>query len=272
MDPLATAALGIGSQAGTLYSGNLNYKAQQQTNAANLAIAREQMAFQERMSNTAHQREAKDLEAAGLNRILGVSGSGASAPGGASATMQAPSMSFVGDALRDGLNTGMAMANLDADLDIKNASVAKTLAETANTLETNKVISEDIRGRRASNARTEATLDYDISRAQSESGSAMWDSVRAQHESQRSRHEANRSRTAADFEAYDLRSQKAGSDVRRDFQKLDKTIDTITNGIDAATSALNVSKYLRPSTIKAGSPAERRALEKAGKKGVKVSR
>lgn len=62
-----------------------------QANAFNAAQTKEQMAFQERMSNTAHQRQIKDLEAAGLNPLLSAT-SGAASPSGASASAQTATM------------------------------------------------------------------------------------------------------------------------------------------------------------------------------------
>lgn len=48
-----------------------------------MVSAKEQMQFQKYMSNTAHVREIRDLQAAGLNPVLSAGGSGASTPTGA---------------------------------------------------------------------------------------------------------------------------------------------------------------------------------------------
>ncbi len=83
--PATTAALiGAGSN---LLGGLFSASGIRDQNRKNLQIAREQMQFQERMSNTAYQRSAVDLEKAGLNRILAL-GKPASTPAGQTARME----------------------------------------------------------------------------------------------------------------------------------------------------------------------------------------
>jgi len=87
---------GGGGLAGNLISSGINFFSARDTNKKAKKLAREQMAFQERMSNTQYQRAVKDLKAAGLNPMLAYMQGGASSPSGAQPSLKTPGVDPTG--------------------------------------------------------------------------------------------------------------------------------------------------------------------------------
>lgn len=112
---------GIGKLLPSVFGGIFGSSSAKKMRAFNAQEAQKQRDWQERMSNTAFQRAAADMEAAGLNRILAAGGQGSSTPSGAVASTNQTG--------QEPIHSALAIKNMEAQLDLMEAQTAKTTAE-----------------------------------------------------------------------------------------------------------------------------------------------
>lgn len=90
----------------------LDYYSGAERNRDQIRAAREQMAFQERMSSTAYQRAMEDMRRSGLNPILAYKQGGASSPGGSMPQLIDP-MDSVGSTVNSAVSAMKAPVEIE---------------------------------------------------------------------------------------------------------------------------------------------------------------
>jgi len=224
MDP-ATGLL-IGGAVTGVAGGLLNKAAQEEANATNVMLAdkasqtnllsaREQMAFQERMSSTAYQRSMADMKLAGLNPMLAFMKGGASSPSGSSASAVPGSVGAAG--------MGDAVSR------------ASTSARDALALRNELASGESVRALNAASAvakTSEATLNANNAKVADRNAKNL-----------ELASPGVAARSAADVAEAKIRIKRAQSG--EDYFKYDEFMKRLQKGLDSVNSAADVVKPFR---------------------------
>lgn len=230
---LSSAGKVIGSAAeaaSPAISSYLTYQGMKEANETNLTSAREQMAFQERMSNTSYQRTVADLKKAGLNPMLAYTQGGASTPGGAMAT--------VSDALGPAVAAAQQARQMNETVKNIRENTAKQIEERKLTEDQQKVARETIKTAATQQVLNAAATEREIASA----AQARANAVQAMAAAKRELATARSTDTETDFQInYGQLLRTSG-----------KTLATAKQFLDGSTKA----KVYGPDTSKSFTPAD----------------
>lgn len=155
---------GLGDVAGSIIGAG----AQERANERNIQLAKDQMAFQERMSNSAYQRSMEDMKKAGLNPMLAMTQGGASTPQGATANVQPADYSgvakAVGNSALDVMKTRNEFKQIEANTLEKETNAALLGQKFMTEMDTQKNLKAQTSAKQAETVKTLA--DTDISKTQ----------------------------------------------------------------------------------------------------------
>lgn len=198
----AGAAIGYG-----LASGQ---DAQRETNRMLMDQSAGQMAFQERMSNSAYRRAVADMKGAGLNPMLAYSQGGASSPSGSQAQgIESPTGKGVATAMQaaqvfSGFQNQKADTGLKETQQVKEQAVGRQADATASQIEIENIYKADQLKNAVRSGRARAAIDEVEEHMQNQRG--LWGSDLAK---------AERDTKQADTETAQNRARSSASDVRR---------------------------------------------------------
>lgn len=128
----------------------------ERANRTNVRMAREQMAFQERMSSTAWQRAVKDMRMSGINPMVAFGAGGATTPGGAQARVE--------DVIGPAISNAMQGKRMMEEIKLVQQSIEESAARTAEAHEraTNAGIEGDLMRLSLPAARNAARVEENI--------------------------------------------------------------------------------------------------------------